>query len=74
VKGSNVNNVCANKPRTPNFGRRFLSARGIRKNAVLLSAGMKFRGKNKFRFGIPAYTGRYQALVIYKIKQTADNN
>jgi hypothetical protein len=28
----------------------------------LIRAGMKFRNKKKFRYGIPAYTGPFQAL------------
>jgi hypothetical protein len=30
---------------------------------MLVSAGMKFRNKKKFRYGIPAYTGPFEALV-----------
>jgi hypothetical protein len=29
---------------------------------ILISAGMKFRNKKKFRYGIPAYTGPFRAL------------
>jgi hypothetical protein len=29
---------------------------------ILRSAGMKFRKKMKFRYGMPAYTGPFQAL------------
>jgi hypothetical protein len=28
-----------------------------------ISADMKFRNKNKFRYGIPAFTGPFRALV-----------
>jgi hypothetical protein len=31
---------------------------------ILISAGMKFRNKEKFRYGIPAYTGPFRALDI----------
>jgi hypothetical protein len=30
---------------------------------ILIRAGMKFRKKKKFRYGIPAYTGPFPALV-----------
>jgi hypothetical protein len=30
---------------------------------VLIGAGMKFRNKKKFRYGIPPYTGPFQVLV-----------
>jgi hypothetical protein len=30
---------------------------------ILVSAGMKFRNENKFRCGIPAYTGSLRALI-----------
>jgi hypothetical protein len=28
-------------------------------------AGMKFRDKRKFLYGVPAYTGQFQALITY---------
>jgi hypothetical protein len=34
--------------------------------AHLISAGMKFRNKEKFRYGIPAYTGPFRVLVLSK--------
>jgi hypothetical protein len=33
---------------------------------ILKSAGMKFRNKKKFGYGIPAYTGPFQALIATK--------
>jgi hypothetical protein len=29
---------------------------------ILVSAGMKFRNKEEFEYGIPAYTGPFRAL------------
>jgi hypothetical protein len=29
---------------------------------ILINAGMKYRNKKKFHFGIPAYTGPFRAL------------
>jgi hypothetical protein len=29
---------------------------------ILISAGMKFRNKHKFRYGIPAHTGTYRLI------------
>jgi hypothetical protein len=31
---------------------------------ILMSDGMKFRNKKKFRYGIPAHTGSFQATII----------
>jgi hypothetical protein len=31
-------------------------------NYILISAGMKFRNKKKFRYGIPAYIGPFLRL------------
>jgi hypothetical protein len=36
---------------------------------ILVSAGMKFRNKKKFRYGIPAHTGPFRVLSI-RIKQS----
>lgn len=33
-------------------------------------AGMKFRDKRKFRYGMPAYTDPFRALVVMKQKAT----
>jgi hypothetical protein len=33
---------------------------------MLISASMKFRNKNKFWYGIPAYTGPFRALVFLR--------
>jgi hypothetical protein len=33
---------------------------------LLISAGMKFRNKNKFWYGIPAYTGPLRVLQTMK--------
>jgi hypothetical protein len=40
---------------------------------ILTSAGMKFKNKNKFLYGIPAYTGPFRTLLqrikrYYKLK------
>jgi hypothetical protein len=31
---------------------------------ILVSAGVKFRNRKKFRFGIPVYTGPFRALRV----------
>jgi hypothetical protein len=31
---------------------------------ILINAGMKFRIKEEFRYGIPAYTGPFRALYV----------
>jgi hypothetical protein len=31
----------------------------------MISAGMKFRNKKTFRYGIPAYSGPFQALRVF---------
>jgi hypothetical protein len=33
---------------------------------ILISAGKKFGNKNKFCYGIPAYTGPFRAMIIFK--------
>jgi hypothetical protein len=33
---------------------------------MLISTGMKFRNKNKFRCGVPVYTDPFRALQITK--------
>jgi hypothetical protein len=38
---------------------------------ILISAGMIFRNKKKFRFGIPAYTGPFRASKMCIPTQTA---